>query len=69
MKNYGYLENECCVIYTDECGDRQVIQFDRFEQANEFMIRCRNNGVCMVGMTTSAFYDLRVKDEDKQEEN
>lgn len=54
--DYGYQKNEWCVLYVDENGDRQVLYFDLFEQANEFLSRTRKHGVCTIGMTTTAFY-------------
>ena len=53
---YGYQKNEWTVLYVDENGDRQVLYFDLFEQANEFLSRIRKNGVCTIGMITTAFY-------------
>lgn len=56
MKEYGYRKNEWCVLYSDECGDKQVIYFDLFTQANEFLVNIRKNGTCTIGVMTTSFY-------------
>lgn len=55
---YGYRHNEWLAVYTDEWGDRQIVPFDTFEQAVNFLCVCP----CMVGVMTTAFYVNRVTD-------
>lgn len=50
--DYGYQHNKWLAVYTDECGDRQIVPFDTFEQANEFLSHC----FCKVGVMTTSFY-------------
>ncbi len=40
----------------DENGDRQIVPFDTFEQAVDFLSCCS----CKVGVMTTAFYVNRV---------
>ena len=53
---YGYRHNEFLAVYTDENGDRQIMPFDTFEQAVDFLSCCS----CKVGVMTTAFYVNRV---------
>ena len=54
--DYGYRHNEWLAVYTDENGDRQIMPFDTFEQAVDFLSCCS----CKVGVMTTAFYVNRV---------
>ena len=49
---YGYRHNEFLAVYTDENGDRQIMPFDTFEQAVDFLSCCS----CKVGVMTTTFY-------------
>ena len=53
---YGYQHNEWLAVYTDENGDRQIMPFDTFQQAVDFLSCCS----CKVGVMTTAFYVNRV---------
>lgn len=53
---YDYRHNEFLAVYTDENGDRQIMPFDTFEQAVDFLSCCS----CKVGVMTTAFYVNRV---------
>ena len=56
MKNvdfeYGYRHNEFLAVYTDINGKRQLVPFDTFEQAVDFLSGCP----CKVGVMTTSFY-------------
>ena len=56
MNDYGYQKNEWCVLYSDENGDRQVVYFDLFKQANDFMVSIKKQWVNTIGIMTTAFY-------------
>lgn len=58
MIKYGYRKNEYVAVYVDECGDRQVIPFDTYEQATEFL----SSVVCKIGVMTTSFYEHYVKE-------
>ena len=53
---YDYRHNEFLAVYTDENGDRQIMPFDTFEQAVDFLSCCS----CKVGVMTTSFYVNRV---------
>ena len=53
---YGYRHNEFLAVYTDVNGNRQIVPFDTFEQAVDFLSCCS----CKVGVMTTAFYVNRV---------
>lgn len=53
MIEYGYQKNEWVVIYADECGDTQVLTFDTYEQAENFLSRCYYK----IGVITTALYN------------
>lgn len=56
--DYGYRNNEWLAVYTDECGDEQIMPFDTFEEANKYLQCCD----CKIGVMTTAFYYHRVKE-------
>lgn len=39
--------------YADECGETQVLPFDTYEQAEEFLSRCNYK----IGVMTTRFYN------------
>lgn len=49
---YGYKHNEFVAVYIDECGDRQIMPFDTYDQADEFLKTC----YCRIGVMTTSFY-------------
>ena len=53
IENYGYRHNEWVAMYVDECGDRQTLTFDTYEQATQFLECCS----CKIGVVTTAFYN------------
>lgn len=57
----GYQHNEVLSVYVDECGDRQVMPFDTFEQAVEFTNNIRSHGTAVIGVMTTLFYDRYVE--------
>lgn len=58
MINYGYRKNEWVAIYVDENGDRQVLPFDTYKQATEFLECC----MCKIGVVTTSFYNAFLAD-------
>ena len=62
MIEHSYKKNEWVAMYVDECGDRQVLPFDTYEQAEKFLKCCS----CKIGVVTTAFYNHYIA---KQEEN
>lgn len=57
MFEYGYRKNEWLAVYVDENGDRQVIPFDTFEQATQFLECC----MCKIGVMTTSFYNHNIE--------
>lgn len=57
MIKYSCGKNEWLAVYVDECGDRQIMPFDTFEQAENF-IKCCD---CKIGVMTTAFYNHYVE--------
>ena len=53
MIEYSYKHNEWTAMYADECGDTQVLPFDTYEQAENFLKRCYYK----IGVMTTAFYN------------
>ena len=53
---YDYRHNEFLAVYTDANGNRQIVPFDTFEQAVDFLSCC----YCKVGVMTTTFYVNRV---------
>lgn len=51
--DYGYRHNEYVAVYVDECGDRQIMPFDTFEQAVNYLQYC----TCRIGAMTTCFYE------------
>lgn len=58
--DYEYRHNEWLAVYTDECGDEQIMPFDTFEEANKYLQCCD----CKIGVMTTAFYYNRVRESD-----
>lgn len=56
------MKNQWAVLYVDDCGERQVVKFDTFEQANQYLVSIRNCGACVIGVMTTAFYENCVKE-------
>lgn len=50
---HSYRKNEWVAIYVDECGDRQILTFDTYEQATQFLKCCEYK----IGVLTTAFYN------------
>lgn len=44
-------------VYVDECGDEQIMPFDTFEQATEYIQCCS----CKIGVMTTSYYYHKVK--------
>ena len=58
MIKYGYRKNEWLAVYVDECGDRQIMPFDTFTDAQQFLtLHCS----VRIGVMTTAFYDRYVE--------
>lgn len=57
MIKYGYRHNEWLAVYVDECGDEQIIPFDTYEQAIEYLKCCS----CKIGVMTTSYYYHKVK--------
>ena len=57
MIECGYKKNEWVAMYTDECGEIQVLPFDTFEKANAFLNRC----YCKIGIVTTRFYNEMIE--------
>lgn len=53
MVEYGYKHNEWIAMYADECGDTQVLPFDTYEQAENFLKHCYYK----IGVMTTRFYN------------
>lgn len=53
MIECSYKHNEWVAIYSDECGDTQVLPFDTYEQAEKFLSRC----YWKIGVVTTKFYN------------
>ena len=62
IKDYGYKYNEWVAMYVDECGDRQVIPFNTFEDAEKFLKVCD----CRIGVVTTAFYNHYIAKDDSE---
>lgn len=56
-----YQHNEWLCVYTDESGDRQIMPFDTFEQAEGYAKSLRKKFVNIIGVMTTAFYDHYVE--------
>lgn len=54
--DYGYQHNEWIAVYTDANGNRQIMPFDTFERAANFLSCCS----CKVGVVKTSFYVNRV---------
>lgn len=54
--DYDYHHNEYVAVYIDECGDRQVVPFDTFEQATSYLQCCS----CKIGVMTTCFYEAII---------
>ena len=63
MINYSYRKNEWVAMYVDENGDRQVLAFDTFEQAVEFL----RYVTCKIGVFTTSFYNAYLAKEEDEE--
>lgn len=57
MIKAGYRHNEWLAVYVDENGDRQIMPFDTFEQAIEFLGCCYNK----IGVMTIWFYNANIE--------
>lgn len=57
MIQYGYKHNEWLAVYVDECGEEQIMPFDTFEQATEYIQGCS----CKIGVMTTSYYYHKVK--------
>lgn len=57
----GYQKNEWLCVYADECGDRQIMPFDTFKQAENYAYLIRQQGLPLVGIMTTAFYDAKIE--------
>jgi hypothetical protein len=57
----GYQSNEWVIIYNDDCGDRQILYCDTFEQASDFMCRLRKSGTNVIGTVSTRWYDKYVE--------
>lgn len=57
MIKYGYGFNEWLAVYVDECGDRQIMPFNTFEQAENYLNICD----CKIGVMTTAFYNHYIE--------
>lgn len=53
MIKCDYQKNEWVAMYVDECGDKQVLPFDTYEQAESFLKHC----YCKIGVITTRFYN------------
>lgn len=53
----GYRQNEWLAVYVDECGDQQIMPFDTYEQAQQYLKAC---GV-KIGIITTAFYNHYIE--------
>lgn len=62
MIECSYQKNEWIAMYVDENGDKQVLPFDTYEQAEKFLERC----YCKIGVMTTRFYNHYIA---KQMEN
>ena len=51
-----YQKNEWITMYVDENGDKQVLPFDTYEQAEKFLSRC----YCKIGVMTTRFYNRYI---------
>ena len=56
-----YQHNEWLCVYTDECGDRQIMPFDTFEQADGYAKSLREQFVNVIGVMATSFYDAHVE--------
>lgn len=53
MIKHSYQKNEWVAMYLDECGDTQVLPFDTYKQAENFLDNCYYK----IGIVTTAFYN------------
>lgn len=59
MIECSYQKNEWVAMYVDECGDKQVLPFDTYEQAEEFLSRCYYK----IGVMTTRFYNHYIAEQ------
>ena len=57
MIKAGYRKNEWLAVYVDENGDRQIMPFDTFQQATDYLSCCVNK----IGVMTIWFYDAHIE--------
>lgn len=57
MIKAGYKNNEWLAVYNDENGDRQIMPFDTFEQATEYLGHCYSK----IGVMTIWFYNANIE--------
>lgn len=61
MIKVGYRHNEWLAVYTDECGDRQIIPFDTYEQAVSYLTAIRDSGTNVLGVMTTLYYNHYIE--------
>lgn len=59
MIECGYRKNEWVVLYVDENGDKEVLPFDTYEQAEKFLAIC----YCKIGIVTTRFYNKYIAEQ------
>ena len=57
----SYQKNEWLAVYVDENGDRQILPFDTYEEAEQFTRKIRERYTPVIGVIATRFYDHYVE--------
>ena len=62
MIKVSYRENEWLAVYVDENGDRQIMPFNTYAEAEKFARKIIENYGNVIGVMTTRFYNHFVEE-------